>query len=336
MYKNRIDLYRQIEAARGSKLLVYVTGDRQGMETQIASDVMDMMADHLDALSPTKKISLLLYSCGGQTLSAWTIANLIRQFCDEFEVIIPAKAHSAATLLSLGADRIIMTKQATLGPIDPSVNGPLNPHVPGAPDNIRVPLSVEAVAGYFDLARSDTVKLTNENDLASVFLKLADFVHPVALGDVYRARTQIVRLAKRLLGTHMKMLSEEIMEGICSELCVASGSHDYTFNRREAKKMGLPIDKPDEDLYKIIKSVYDDVRKELALNDVFNPLAILGLQSSLKTINTRSLLESASGGSNRFVTELELVKKVLKKDKGMVEEQVGLRLIFEGWRYEKA
>lgn len=335
MYKNRIDLYRQIEAARGSKVLVYITGDRQGMETQIANDVMDMMVDHLDALSPTPKISLLLYSCGGQTLAAWTIANLIRQFCDEFEVIIPAKAHSAATLLTLGADRIIMTKQATLGPIDPSVNGPLNPHIPGAPENARVPLSVEAVAGYFDLARSETVKLSDENALASVFLKLADFVHPVALGDVYRARTQIVRLAKRLLGMHMSESSEKIIENICSELCVASGSHDYTIDRREAGKLGLPVDKPNDALYKDIKCVYDDIRKELALNDVFNPPAVLGLQTSLKTVNTRSLLESASGGSNRFVTELELAKKVLKKDKGVVEEQVQIRLIAEGWRYEK-
>ena len=56
-----------------------------------------------------------------------TIANMIRLFCDEFEVIVPSKAHSTATLICLGADRVVMTKQATLGPIDPGINDPPNP-----------------------------------------------------------------------------------------------------------------------------------------------------------------------------------------------------------------
>ena len=33
MYQDRLGLYRQLEDNRGSKLLVYVTGDRRGLET---------------------------------------------------------------------------------------------------------------------------------------------------------------------------------------------------------------------------------------------------------------------------------------------------------------
>ena len=58
--------------------------------------------------------------------------NLIRQFTKNLEVIVPAKAHSAGTLICLGADTIMMTRQATLGPTDPSLTGPLNPEIPGA------------------------------------------------------------------------------------------------------------------------------------------------------------------------------------------------------------
>ena len=47
--------------------------------------------------------------------------NLIRNFCKYFEIIVPFNCHSAGTIISLGANRIVMTKQATLGPIDPSV-----------------------------------------------------------------------------------------------------------------------------------------------------------------------------------------------------------------------
>ncbi len=51
---------------------------------------------------------------------------MLRMFCDELEVIVPARARSAGTLMCLGADKVVMTKQATLGPIDPSLTGPLN------------------------------------------------------------------------------------------------------------------------------------------------------------------------------------------------------------------
>lgn len=147
MYADRVRMYKDIEKMRDSKIIAYVTGDRQGMETQIHPEVVDMLAELLDvAFNKAKKISLLLYSRGGVTLAGWNIVNLIRMFCDEFEVIIPSKALSTATLISIGADEIIMTKQATLGPIDPSVNSPFNPQ---ASFGGTYPVSVEDVAGFF-------------------------------------------------------------------------------------------------------------------------------------------------------------------------------------------
>lgn len=35
-----------------------------------------------------------------------------------FSVLTPYRAHSAATVISLGADEIIMTEKSELGPID--------------------------------------------------------------------------------------------------------------------------------------------------------------------------------------------------------------------------
>jgi membrane-bound ClpP family serine protease len=97
------------------------------METQIHPEALHYFTHHLDSFGLPQKISLLLYSRGGSTLAGWSIANVIRQFCQHFEVIVPATAQSAATLIALAADEIMMTKQATLGPIDPSTNGALNP-----------------------------------------------------------------------------------------------------------------------------------------------------------------------------------------------------------------
>src|SRR5690554_3123771 len=192
MIRDRKDLYAWLEKERNSKLLVYFTGDRRGMETQIATDVLEYFSEQLDKIGKVDKISLFLYTRGGDTMAAWSLVNLIRQFCNTFEVIIPSKARSSGTIISLGADNIMMTKQATLGPIDPSLNSPLNPQNPQIPNNpqARIPVSVESIQGFFDLAKNE-LKVNNEENLKDILLNLAGKVHPLVLGNVYRSRTQI-------------------------------------------------------------------------------------------------------------------------------------------------
>lgn len=50
--------------------------------------------------------------------SAYELAMLLRRHCGGFDAIIPRRAKSAATLLSLGADSIYMNDHAELGPLD--------------------------------------------------------------------------------------------------------------------------------------------------------------------------------------------------------------------------
>ena len=100
-YRNRQPLYQQIEQERGTKVLSFITSDRKGMETVIAQDCIEPFVDLLEKIGPTQRISLLLHTDGGNTLAAWRLVNLIRIFCDELEVLIPFKALSAGTLISI-------------------------------------------------------------------------------------------------------------------------------------------------------------------------------------------------------------------------------------------
>ena len=197
-YSQRLELYRQIEEERESKLLTYVTSDRTNMEAMIHHDCIDPFVDLLDKVGPTKRISLFLHTNGGQTLAAWRLINLIRMFCDELEVLIPSKALSAGTLISIGADKIIMTKQAILGPIDPSVNNPLNPQVNIGGQPKQVPVSVENVRGYLSLTREE-LKIEGKENLTGVLLGLSSHIHPLVLGEIFRTRAQIRFLAEKLL-----------------------------------------------------------------------------------------------------------------------------------------
>ncbi|MCG5514476.1 SDH family Clp fold serine proteinase [Ectothiorhodospira shaposhnikovii] len=330
MYPNRKQLYKDLEKMRSSRLLVYVTGDRRGLETEIHSEVIDFFVHHLDIIGVTPKISLLLYTRGGNTLAGWSIINLIRQFCDDLEVIVPSKCHSTGTLMCLGANRIVMTKQATLGPIDPSVNTPLNPHIEGAPLNARVPVSVEAIRGYLELAK-DELSIKSDEDLTNVLLKLSDKVHPLVLGDVYRARSQIQMLGKKLIRNQLQ--DEEKIHAAISFLCSESGSHDYTIHRREARdSLGLSIEKPDDVLYALIKRIYDDIHDELELTQGYDPNALLGANQQNAYRLVRALIESEAGGSHGFVSEGILGRMVMNAPDGTQQVALQDQRTYEGWR----
>lgn len=103
------DLIERIEEVRESKVIVYFTGDRVPFPARIAEDAVRPLYDHLLGLGSSKveRIDLFLYSRGGDISVPWRIVSMIREFCDEFNVLIPYKAQSAATLLSLGADNIV-------------------------------------------------------------------------------------------------------------------------------------------------------------------------------------------------------------------------------------
>ncbi len=61
--------------------------------------------------------------------------SLIRQYTNDFAVMVPLHPFSAATLIALGADKIIMHKMGCLGPIDPSVTNIFNPADLWLPDS---------------------------------------------------------------------------------------------------------------------------------------------------------------------------------------------------------
>lgn len=333
MYRERNELYKDLEHARDSRVLTYVTGTRPGREAQISAEVLDFFSDHLDMIGPCRRISLVLHTNGGDTLAGWSIVNMIRMFCDELEVIIPFKALSTGTLIAIGADKIIMTKQAALGPIDPSTNSPFNPQFPVDGTGNTVPVSVEFVAGFLELAKSYK---TDGVDVGQAFQKLCDKVHPLALGQVFRTRNQIEDLAKRLLAG--RVINQEQVQKIVSFLCRDSGSHDYTINRREALDMhGLQVEKPDAELYSLIRSIYKNFAAEMKFAAAYSQHSEVGDNQEVDYSHVRGLIESVNGGSHFFVTRGKLRKASILQQVGMTQQPVEAIIDqpnFEGWQHE--
>jgi ClpP class serine protease len=324
-YQARQKLFTVIERKRKSKVIAYITGDRAGLSTQISPEIIDIFVDHLDVIGPTKKISLILYTNGGDTAAAWRLVNLLQIFCDELEVIVIAKALSAGTLISLGANKIVMTKQAALGPIDPSLNHVLNPVPPSMPHVGRVPVSVEAVKGYLDAAAD--YGINGETQRAQIFIDLASKVHPLVLGQIFRTSSQIRLLAKKLLSR--QVVDAGKAEKIIDFLCAESGSHDHTINRREAKELGLNIETPSIDFYATLKELHASYVQELRLLEPYDPNIILGASNSAEYTLPRAIIETKKSGCHQFISEGTLTKNI--NETGVVTGISDARR-FEGWR----
>lgn len=326
MYKERQEIYKAIEQSRNSKVIAYSTSNRPGMETQIASDAVDVILEHLDSFNKTDKISLILYTLGGNTLAAWNIINLIREFCKELEILVPNKCRSAGTLMCLGADNIIMTKQATLGPIDPSLISPYNPIIPNTNPPQKAPVSVESVKGYFDLLKEE-VGVSDPVVLGDAYKKLVDHINPLVLGDIYRSKRQIQMLARKMMEMHR--MEDVYVEKIIKFLCSDSGSHDYTISRTEAKSLGLKISSPDNDMYALLKKWYNNVVLELRINEGINPEKELNGASTADFVYCRGLIESVAM-RHAFVTEGSYITKQINNN--TPQKQLNTIIKYEGWK----
>lgn len=327
-FATRRPLYEHIEQQRETKVVSYITGDRRGAETQIGADCIDLFVDVLDEIGPTKRISLLLHTNGGNTAAAWRLVNLIKTFCDELEVLIPYKAMSAGTLISLGAHRIVMTKQAALGPIDPSLTHALGPQVPNGNQLARIPVSVEAVRGYLDAAQQD-LAIKGDKVLGSILNELSNKVHPLVLGEIFRSRAQIRFLAEKLLNEHVNDAAKR--KEIIDFLCADSGSHDYTINRREGLALGLNIEKPSAEFYLQLKNIHKSYSAQMKLTEPFVPNIEVRPNMTSQYQMVRGIIESAGSGSFGFVSEGQLSRQTIQTQQGQ-QEQIEDRRSFEGWK----
>ncbi|MGB8684246.1 MAG: hypothetical protein WCD12_15270 [Candidatus Binatus sp.] len=280
--EQRIQLIKALENERKGRLVIaYVTSTRIGHELQMGDDILPRLFHHLELgkkSGQTKKgVDLFIHSNGGSGTVPWRIVNLIREYTDSFAVLIPHHAFSAATLVSLGADSIVMHKMGLLGPIDPSVTTPFNPPNPQSPGQL-VPISVEDVSAYFTFVKEE-VGIQHEDELVQALIALTEKIPPLALGTVQRTHNQSRMLAGKLLRKHMLLptQSHEI-ETIIENLKSNFYYHGHPINRYEARvDLKLKVEFAEGALEDAMWNLYESYEEELKLNERFNPLHELEL-----------------------------------------------------------
>jgi len=222
-------LLTNIQTMLGGSVLCYFT-----RESIVGDDVKYFYA-HLSTLGKVDKLYFVLYSSGGDGKSAFRIASLLKSFCNELIIVIPEMAASAATMLSLAGDSILMTPLAYLTAVDTSITHPLNPK-----DSRNNPVRVELEEVRRAIETFSQNSQNNENKI-EIYKTIFNYIHPVAFGSMERTSTLSEMLCRDLLALRNTKMPNEQAEILINKLNREYPAHGYPITKQIAKDLGLPI-----------------------------------------------------------------------------------------------
>jgi len=267
-YAERKIMFEQIEQLRKRPLIAYVTSIRPNLSGQMAGDSIDHIIEQIQHIpQDNREIDFLIISNGGDPITALRIISLLRERFDRVSVLLPYVAYSAATILSLGADEIVMHPYSNLGPVDPQLT------VSRQADDGRasqLQFSSEDIRNYIDFVKTD-VGITDQNHLTSAFNALAKEVGPIPIGSAKRSQQLSLSLSIKMLETHMEDKSKAT--AIAKALNTAYYHHGYAVSRSEAKNMGLNVVSPDSCLESLMWEIWKDYSIEMKCGQEFNIVA---------------------------------------------------------------
>jgi len=156
LYPLRTACYKDIEALRERPILIYATKFVSNEVTGPVSIEMTDIDGFVDLANSVQSdaVDVLLHSPGGSPEATERIVDILRHSFKDVTFLIPHSAYSAATMLALSGNRIILHPAATLGPIDPQINGVPARSIRRGFDNIREILKEEgpeALPAYMPL-----------------------------------------------------------------------------------------------------------------------------------------------------------------------------------------
>lgn len=260
-YEQRKKLFAKIEKIRKRPLITYVTSTRIDLSSNMAMDAIPYIIDQIDKIPKKyKKVDFMIISNGGDPIVSLQIISILRKRFKDITVLVPYVAYSAATVLALGADEIIMHPYSNLGPVDPQLTF-------SDTTGRQVKFSTEDIRNYIDFVRKD-VGISAQKHLITALNGLLTEVGPTHVGFTKRSQQLSISLSTKMLNSqiHDKKKAKDIARVLNS----AFYHHGYALDRDEAKRIGLNITFPDKAMEKLLWAVWKDYAKEMKCDKPFN------------------------------------------------------------------
>lgn len=243
------DAIMQLESVRESTVISYFADPKGVIELQ---DCL-VLDDNLNSIKPQngkiKRLDLVLNSYGGFIDAAYKYVRICREYAEEFNVIVPLVAKSAATGICLGADKIIMTAISELGPLDPMIQHPFQP---------KVQVPARSIRDYFEFLKKTGVEEVSEK----IKMHISRTLDPYLIGSYEGALKSAQQIAEMLLQQyHLKEAVPHKSKEIAQKLTEYFYSHSFVIDRKLAEDLGLKIERAEDNsmligAIKLLTSIY--------------------------------------------------------------------------------
>jgi len=223
---------KRLASAQGEPVITYWNSTKGSI---CGNDVAGLYA-LLRNMGKLERLTLFLKSDGGSGQAALRMVNLLRRYAKHLTVLAPLECQSAATMLALGADRILMGPLAHLSAVDTSLTHDLSPI---DRDNDRVSVSNDELLRVIRLWTEQA-----KDSTANPYQALFPYVHPLVIGAVDRSSALSTRICEEILSYHME--DKARAHEISTILNSGYPSHSYPITLREASRIGLKVEPMDE------------------------------------------------------------------------------------------
>ena len=124
----RLKYIQTLQKLNNRAVIVYASGWLNGRGEELdfsvqGADIHAFMETCHDVAE--QELDLIIHSPGGSPQAAEQIINYLRTQFKYIRAIVPIQAKSAATMIALGCDEIVMGHHSELGPIDPQIPIPV-------------------------------------------------------------------------------------------------------------------------------------------------------------------------------------------------------------------
>lgn len=254
-------LIREIQDTTGRKLIVYVANFSHPLGAIHLTDVLPF--EEILRTTESSSVDFLLNSPGGEVNATEKLVTMLRERFENIRLIVPNKAKSAATMIALASDQVVMGYLSELGPIDSQIS------VPNPNGTVQL-LPAQSVIDGIELLRAKIAEAKKEGTPLEHYVSMAHRIDPSLWDRAIKAQTLSSQFAQKWLTKFMCKGDEKFAKEITSKFMDVKRflSHGRMISVGDAKKIlpkGTVIElEKDNPLWDMIWELY--VRLETRLN----------------------------------------------------------------------
>lgn len=227
-------------------------------KTSMSAPDVSRVYQILRRVDKSEPLSVFIHSGGGDIHTAYKLAKLFQRCC-EYKIVIPEYAKSAATLVALGADEILMNPIAEMGPLDPVIQFSNGLLIPGFAIRNAIKVLENEVASCED---PEVRKLMAEHILGPIAVK----IDPYVLATVRDTPELAKNYGNKIL--RARRYKASVAERVVNRLTeLGHPSHGYVIDFEEAKGLGLRVEEMEQTIEEecsfllLLLRMYESARK---------------------------------------------------------------------------